>query len=357
MSGAWIIGGIVALAIIALVFFPPPVSQEPRESDLPPDSVDSFSGDSSSESPPPDLKEENSDLDIKIHEQELGFAHLGLKTNTAIKDIPLNQLLSGGPGKDGIPAVRKPKFLPLSEKPDSVKLDTLGLVVGKNPVKFYPYNILVWHEIVDDTVDGIPVAVTFCPLCGSGIVFERTVNNQELEFGVSGLLHESNLVMYDDKTESLWSQASGKAIVGDFTGTQLKLFPSSLITFEQFSQNHSDGLVLSDETGHFRNYEFYPYGSYERNASIYFPISDFDNSLPAKEIVFAIPLENAVALFPFEKLKTQKQASLEADGKQIELTLNNGEITTLVDGEEKPGYYSMYFSVAVSNDNLVIWDL
>lgn len=145
---------------------------------------------------------------------EQGFLGRGLKTNTSQRSIELSKVLSGGPGKDGIPAIREPVFVSVSEKPESVLLDTDGIVLGKGQAKFYPYNIMIWHEIVNDTVDGVPVAVTFCPLCGSAAVFDRRVDGESLSFGVSGLLYQSNLLMHDSKTESLWSQVLGEAVVG-----------------------------------------------------------------------------------------------------------------------------------------------
>ena len=147
--------------------------------------------------------------------QEQAFLSSGLSTDTGKSLIDLDLVLSGGPPKDGIPAINIPTFTGISSASSNLADDTLGLLVtADDDERFYPYNILVWHEIVNDTVGGIPVSVTFCPLCGSGIVYERVVNGQEVLFGVSGRLYESNLLMYDSATESLWSQIEGRAVIG-----------------------------------------------------------------------------------------------------------------------------------------------
>lgn len=286
---------------------------------------------------------------------EKRFAVFGLKTNTAKSTVDLGKVLSGGPGKDGIPAITNPKFTTVAAKSDSIKNDTRGVVVGKAQPKFYPYNILAWHEIVDDEVDGIPVAVTFCPLCGTALVFDRRVGNDVLEFRVSGLLYQSNLLMYDTKTESLWSQAQREAVVGDFTGRKLELVPSSVLTFEEFAKQHPNGLVMSDQTGHIRIYTFYPYGDYDTSDDFFFPVGDYGKELPPKELVFAVPTSEGVGVFQLEKLNSRKEAEMVVGQQKIFVKVQDGEIIAIVDGEETAGYYSMYFSVTLHNKNVVVW--
>lgn len=151
------------------------------------------------------------------------------KTNTDKKSIDLSLLLSGGPGKDVIPAINNPKFVPLTKT--KLKDDVLGIYVSfEGEARFYPYNILTWHEIVNDKIGHTHFAITFCPLCGSAIVYNRNIKGEILRLGVSGLLYESNLVMYDDKTESFWSQVRGEAIVGDYTGTKLEVLSMQRIS-------------------------------------------------------------------------------------------------------------------------------
>src|SRR3989344_4868604 len=146
----------------------------------------------------------------------------GLNTDTGKSSIDQSKIVSGGPGKDGIPAISNPKFVDIGD--EELSDSTSGILINLNKqTRFYPFNILVWHEIVNDSIEGSYIAVTFCPLCGSAIVFDRRVGDEILEFGVSGLLYESNLLMYDKKTESLWSQVLGEAVVGSYTGTKLAL--------------------------------------------------------------------------------------------------------------------------------------
>ncbi|HZX34466.1 MAG TPA: DUF3179 domain-containing protein [archaeon] len=287
---------------------------------------------------------------------EQGFLNRGLKTNTAKSSIKLSKVLSGGPGKDGIPAIREPVFVPVSEKPESVSFDTDGIVLGKEQPKFYPYNIMIWHEIVNDTVDGVPVAVTFCPLCGSAIVFGRRVGGETVSFGVSGLLYQSNLLMYDSKTESLWSQVLGEAVVGEYTETKLLLLPSSVVSFRQFEEQFPNGLVLSDKTGYARDYSFNPYGNYDKDPSTFFPVDSFGDRLPAKELLLVVPLEDKTVAFVLSKLNEKRSAELVVDGEKLEVTVGEGGLySAIFRGEEKPTFVAMYFSVAVHNPGMVIW--
>lgn len=285
-------------------------------------------------------------------QKEQAFSDYGLKTDTSKREIDLGEVVSGGPGKDGIPALVSPKFVPVQQKPESVRQESDGIAVGK---RFYPFNILVWHEIANDEADGIPVAVTFCPLCGSAIVYERHADGKTLEFGVSGLLYQSNLLMYDRQTESLWSQVQGRAVAGELAGTELKIVKASVMNFSSFSQKYPDGLVLSDQTGHVRDYGFYPYGDYDTNEQIYFPIGGYDRSLDAKEKVFALPIGGTVAVFPLKELKKAGGVEIFAGGRRIHVKYSEGDVSATVDGKETYGYYAMYFSVATQNKNVTVW--
>jgi len=188
----------------------------------------------------------------------------GFDTNTEKKSIDLKELIDGGPGKDGIPAINNPKFV--SQEQAS------GWIGDKEPVialeidgeaRAYPIQILIWHEIVNDELSGVPVLVTFCPLCYSAIVFDRHISGEVHEFGVSGFLRHSDMIMFDRKTESLWQQFSGEALVGDYTGKELTILPSQLISFEQFREAYPGAKVLSKDTGHRRNYGDNPYAGYD----------------------------------------------------------------------------------------------
>ena len=173
------------------------------------------------------------------------------------------QILSGGPPKDGIPALDAPDFRAVADEDRLTLLEPVITVEidGQVP-RAYPIRYLTWHEIVNDTIGDIPVAVTFCPLCNSGITFDRRTADGVLSFGVSGKLRNSDMIMYDRETESWWQQAIGEAIVGDLTGTELTSLPSWMESWDVFAARNPDGLVMEmPDFG--RNYGANPYVQYD----------------------------------------------------------------------------------------------
>lgn len=174
------------------------------------------------------------------------------------------EILSGGPPKDGIPALNNPDFAPVF---DETRIDPLEPVITLeigDDIRAYPIRYLTWHEIVNDVVGGIPVAVTFCPLCNSAITFDRRVEGQVLSFGISGKLRNSDMIMYDRETESWWQQAVGKGIVGQFTGVELETLPSWMESWQEFSTRNPDGRVMA-EPAYNRDYGRNPYRGYDRS--------------------------------------------------------------------------------------------
>lgn len=278
----------------------------------------------------------------------------GLKTNTAISEIDLKMILSGGPGKDGIPSIDKPKFTSITEA--NFNDNILGIFVEfEGEKRFYPYNILVWHEIINDSIGDTSFAVTFCPLCGSAIVFDRNINGEVRRFGVSGLLYESNLLMYDDKNESLWSQAIGRAVVGDDTGRDLAALPMQLITFAELKEKHSNAQVLSKKTGYSRDYSVYPYGDYEESSRLVFPVSIQDKRFFEKEIMYVLNVEDKSVALLYNKIPEGKH-TVDVAGKKINVNRTGGEITVMFDGKVLPGYFEMWFSWATHHqeDGIVV---
>src|SRR5258708_26919433 len=192
------------------------------------------------------------------------FATVEFKTDFSKHCVPYSQIVSCGPPKDGIPALNAPKFVSVSTADTWLKPnEAVILFQAGDDARAYPIQILIWHEIVNDTVGGVPVAVTFCPLCNTAIAYERTVNGRVLDFGTTGRLRFSNLIMYDRQTESWWQQAIGQAIVGQLTGTQLVPRPAAIIAWATFKTAHSDGHVLSRDTGYERPYGQNPYQGYD----------------------------------------------------------------------------------------------
>ena len=173
------------------------------------------------------------------------------------------EILSGGPPKDGIPAINNPQFLEITGDEAFDRREPVITVAleGDRP-RAYPIRYLMWHEIVNDTVAGIPIAVTFCPLCNSGITFDRRVGGEVLTFGVSGKLRNSDMVMYDRETESWWQQAVGTGIVGEYTGIELETLPTWMESWEQFKDANPDGIVMA-QPAYNRRYSQNPYYKYD----------------------------------------------------------------------------------------------
>lgn len=173
------------------------------------------------------------------------------------------EVLSGGPPKDGIPALDDPTYIPAAQETRlSPRSPVITLEIEGDTPRAYPLRYLTWHEIVNDTVNGVPVAVTFCPLCNSGIVFDRRVAGRVLSFGVSGKLRNSDMIMYDRETESWWQQAVGEGIVGDFTDVKLEMIPSWMESWEAFLARNPEGLVM-DQPDWPRAYGTNPYRGYD----------------------------------------------------------------------------------------------
>src|SRR5713226_8035383 len=187
-----------------------------------------------------------------------------LKTDESKRLVPLDEIISGGPRPDGIPAIDRPAFIAAEQATWlTPKEPVLALEIGRD-ARAYPLQILMWHEIVNDTVGGRPVVVTYCPLCNSGLVYERVVDGTTLDFGTSGKLYKSDLVMYDRQSHSLWAQMEGRGLVGQRAGTRLVPVPANTLAFDDWRAAHDPGgKVLSRETGHQRRYGTNPYEGYD----------------------------------------------------------------------------------------------
>lgn len=230
----------------------------------------------------------------------------GWNTNWALHSIDYSEILSGGPPRDGIPSIDDPEFITPDEAADWLAdVEPVIALTINGDSRAYPLQILTWHEIVNDTVGGVPVIVTFCPLCNSAVVFERVLDGEPVTFGTSGLLRNSDLIMYDRKTESLWQQFTGEAIVGDKTGALLTFLPSSLISFADFRTAHPDGVVLSRNTGFNRNYGRNPYVGYDGLGNTPFLFTGVvDGRLPAMARVATVALGDSYVAYPYATLET-----------------------------------------------------
>jgi hypothetical protein len=177
--------------------------------------------------------------------------------------VDLAEIRSGGPPPDGIPSIDDPRFLAVDDVDFLEENEPVLAVEIDGDVRAYPVQILMWHEIVNDTVGGVPVAVTYCPLCNSAVAYDRRIGDRIVEFGTSGLLWNSALVMYDRQTETLWSHFTGEGIVGELTGVEVERFPVATVPWGVWRDANPDGLVLSRETGFDRSYGRNPYPGYD----------------------------------------------------------------------------------------------
>ncbi len=235
--------------------------------------------------------------------------------------VPLDQIVSGGPPPDGIPSIDNPKFLSIVDA--SKFLKDSDLVVGltiNGQTKTYPLLILVWHEIVNDKVGGVPVAVTYCPLCFTTQVFNRTISGHvAVEFGTSGKLYNNNLVMYDRLSGSLWSQALGEGIVGTHAGENLKRIPFDLAYWKDWKQLYPNSMVLSTDTGFTRPYGVDPYGDYYTSDQLFFPISNVDKRLGLKEMVVGLDNGAQYKAYILHQIESSKVINDKVGNKSIVL--------------------------------------
>ncbi len=185
--------------------------------------------------------------------------------------ISAAEILGGGPPRDGIPALDQPATVAAAQAEWANDDLVLGVVVA-GEARAYPIAILNWHELVNDTLGGEPILVSFCPLCGTGMVFDRRVAGKARRFGVSGLLYRSDLLMYDRGSESLWSQISAEAVTGPLLGQRLRLLRARMDEWGRWRRDHPETTVLSRETGHQRDYDRSPYGGYAQSRDLMFPV-------------------------------------------------------------------------------------
>jgi len=227
-------------------------------------------------------------------------------TDFSKHSVPYSEILSGGPPKDGIPAIDEPQFVRIKEADEWLEpQEPVVLVQVGDDARAYPIQILMWHEIVNDAVGGVPVTVTFCPLCNTGVAFERTFEGQVLDFGTTGRLRFSNLVMYDRQTETWWQQATGEGIAGEFTGRQLTFVPASMISWADFKAATPDGTVLSRETGYSRNYGRNPYTGYDdvNRSPFLYDGPETPGTLPPMARVVTVDLNGEAVGYPYEVLQ------------------------------------------------------
>ena len=253
-------------------------------------------------------------------------------TDFSVHSVPYTEILSGGPSKDGIPPIDQPSFVSITEADTWLEdVEPIIRVQFNGEVKAYPIQILMWHEIVNDEVGGEPITVTFCPLCNTGLAFLRTVEGSVLDFGTTGRLRYSNLIMWDRQTETWWQQGTGEAIVGKLTGKRLEFIPAPIISWEQFKDAHPDGTVLSLETGFLRSYGDNPYVGYDNinNPPFLYRGPDLSDELPPVARILAVELGGESVAYPYQTLEAYPVVNHEVGGEQIVVLWQAGTSSAL----------------------------
>ena len=217
-----------------------------------------------------------------------GWQREGWQTDFSRIEIDAGEILSGGPPRDGIPSIDKPQFIPVAEEDSIPDREPVVSLVINGDARAYPLRIMMWHEIANDVVGGVPVAVTYCPLCNAAIVFDATVDGVARDFGTTGKLRHSDLVMYDRQSETWWQQFSGKGIIGKHAGDKLTMVPSRLDSWGRFKAEHPDGKVLVPNNPRMRQYWRNPYGGYDTANSPFLFRGALPENMPAMERVVLI---------------------------------------------------------------------
>ncbi len=265
----------------------------------------------------------------------------GWGTDFSRHTVPLEEIVSGGPPKDGIPALDRPRFVSVAAADGWLSpREPVVVLVEATEAKAYPLQILIWHEIVNDVVGGRPVAVTYCPLCNTALAFDRRLDGSLLDFGTTGRLRHSDLVMYDRQTESWWQQATGEGIVGRFAGWELEFVSAPLVSWKTFKSAHPSGLVLSRETGFDRPYGENPYARYDEPTGS--PISRFfpgkaDPRLPAMERVVAVSLAGEEVAYSFRGLRQRPAVNDVVGGVPVAVFWMPGTSSALDDSSISQG--------------------
>ena len=258
-----------------------------------------------------------------------------------------SKIRGGGPKMDGIPSIDNPEYISVNEADEWIEDNELVLAIEYKGVKrVYPLQILVWHEIVNDFISGDPILITYCPLCGSGIAYERTIDGEAVEFGTSGKLFNSNLVMYDRKTQTYWQQIDGKAIVGELVGMELTEISVDTVVWRDYKNVHTDAEVLSQDTGFNRNYGNDPYGNYYENTFLIFPVENEDNRVHPKTIVFGIEIDGVYKAYREDTLIEVNRIEDTVKGVNIVVERDAVGIVTITDesGEEIVKERDMWFA-------------
>jgi hypothetical protein len=247
---------------------------------------------------------------LLLDEREIKTTPEGLKYIIHPDELSAGGPPKGGIGVDiGIPAIKDPEFTNFDDANKWIKDNELIILLEyKNESRVYPLQIMVWHEIVNDIVAGDPLLISYCPLCGSAIAYQRRVNSQDLLFGTSGKLYNSDLVMYDSATDSLWVQIGGLAVAGPLTGTKLEPVAIHTIVWRDFKNTTLANIskILSRNTGFSRNYGRDPYGNYYESSYLFFPVDNEDKRIHPKTVIYGVEVNGKFKAYTEDDLKELK---------------------------------------------------
>ena len=258
-------------------------------------------------------------------------------TDFSLHSVPYNEIGPGGPGRDGIPPIDNPNFETTTEADAWLQEPDPVLIMEFNgDVRAYPLQLLIWHEIVNDVVAGVPVAVTYCPLCNSAVAFRRTLDDTVYDFGTTGYLRHLDLIMWDRQTETWWQQITGEAIVGELTGKQLQLLPTSIGPWKDFKKTHPDGEVLSRNTGYGRPYDQSLYPSLDR-IDEQSPSQEGPGGviLPVMERVVGVTIDEVSVAFPYSTLARERVVNYAIRGTDVVVFYEPETLTPFKDSDEE----------------------
>ncbi len=284
------------------------------------------------------------------------FFENGWRTDFSRHSVPLAEIRMAAGSRDStIPAIDAPVFVPVKESADwPMAFDPVIALELGGTARAYPVPILKWHEIVNDVVAGVPVAVTFCPLCNSAVVFDRRVEGVEHDFGVSGNLRNGDLVMYDRQTHSWWQQLTGEGIVGEHSGKRLRILPAAILSWADFEASFPGGLVLSRNTGFQRDYDRDPYVTDDGDDLTPILVDDIDRRLTAKEKVVGVTVGGVAAAFPFSVLRDERVVNFAAGGQRLVVFLeSSGRAAAFSTGAFDPRVDGEVLTFSVDGDRFV----
>ncbi len=323
--------GLVVIVLVSSSAEPPAAGEAPATDRAPaaaPDPATPADGEPSPQASPAGESPATSPPSARgrLHVSEFAW-----ETDFSIASIDLSEIISGGPGKDGIPAIDNPSHESIAAAGEWLddRAPVIALEVN-GQARAYPLAILMWHEIVNDELGGVPVVVTFCPLCNTALVFERELDGVVYDFGTTGNLRFSDLVMYDRQTESWWQQATGEAIVGVLTGRRLPFVPAQVISLADFAAHHPQADVLSRDTGHLRDYGRNPYVGYDsvdQNPFLFRGV--VDGRLAPMERVVTVEVDGEAVAYPFSELEKIGAVHDEVGGRAIVVLWQPGVASAL----------------------------